>query len=519
MVFPFLDQIKIMTVKEKSLILYTPFILPIILIIGVLWIYFPILTNLFSELTTNEDYSFGLLLPIVSGYIIYLKWPIIRNVAWKPSWLGPVFLAIGLFLTLLGQLTISVFLQRFSCLVALVGLIFIFGGWNLFKQLSFPLLLLALMIPGPAAIIKQLTFPLQLSSSSLAASFLQMLGIPVVRQGNVIDLGIRQLQVVQACSGLRYILSLIALGTIYCYFYQRRLWKAALLIIFIIPAAIVANALRVAAMGIFPSLQEGFLHMFSGWLIFVFCFLFMSLLNCLLNLLNRSSFIMIDNQDPIETVTKPIVSDKRVSQIYFVLPAIALLLIFGQVNRTLSKVQPKPLLKSLDSFPLQLGDWQGQSSQIEDDIFKATGAETYFNAEYVDPKKDRVSLWIAYYGRHSHGMDIGHNPKICMLGSGWRIIDSKTHYVADGFPVNALLMEKDGGRILVYYWHLQQGRWVANMNMFKFFMGFSGLVHGRTDWGLIRLITPVKSDLQAATEHLNAFARLLIPVTPQYIQK
>jgi len=507
-----------MTIKAPPLILYTPFILPIILIIGVFWFYFPILTNLFSDLTTNEDYSFGLLLPFVSGYIIYLKWPQIRNVVWRPSWLGLVFLALGLFLSLLGQLSLSVFIQRFSFLLVLVGVIFIFGGWSLFKQLSFPLLLLALMIPGPEAITKKLTFPLQLISSSLAEFFLQILGIPVLRQGNVIDLGVRQLQVVQACSGLRYILSLMALGIIYCYFYQQRLWKAALLLIFLIPAAIVANALRVAAMGIFPSLQEGFLHQFSGWLIFLFCFASMSLFNWLLNLIHPQSTRVKHNPEPPGPVN-PVVPDKRVSNTYYVLAAIAVILIFGQVDRTLSKVQPIALLKSLDSFPLQLGDWHGQSSKIREDIFKVTEADSYFNADYIDPKQYPVNLWIAYYGRHSYGI-LAHNPQVCMVGSGWRIIDSKIHYVADGFPVNALFLENSGARTLVYYWYLQQGRWVANITAFKpFVVGYSGLIRRRTDFVLMRLIVPVRSDRQSATEQLNSFAQLLIPVLPQFFPK
>lgn len=507
-----------MTVKEKSLILYTPFILPIILVIEVLWIYFPVLTNLFSELTRNEDYSFGLLLPFVSAYIIYLKWPQIREVAWRPSWLGLLFLALGVFLSLLGQLSLSIFIQRFSFLLVLVGVIFIFGGWSLFKQLSFPLLLLVLMIPGPEAIMKELTFPLQLTSSTLAALFLQMLGIPVLRQGNVIDLGIRQLQVVQACSGLRYILSLIALGVIYCYFYQRCLWKAAVLIIFLIPASILANALRVAAMGIFPSLQEGFLHIFSGWLIFLFCFAFMGLLNWLLNLLSHQPTGVKHNPEPLESVDS-VVPDKRFSYTYYVLSAIALILIFGHVDRSLSKVQPITLLKSLDSFPLQLGDWHGQSSKIREDIFKATDADSYFNAEYIDPQKYPVGLWIAFYGRHSSGI-LNHNPKVCMVGSGWRIIDSKIIYVADGLPVNALLLENSGARTLVYYWYLQQGRWVANITTFKpLVIGFSGLFRRRTDFVLMRLITPVRSDRQSATEQLNSFAQLLIPLLPQFFPK
>lgn len=504
-----------MTVKETPLILYKPFILPIILIIGVLWLYLPILTNLFSDLTTNEDYSFGLLLPFVSGYIIYLKWPQIRNVVWRPSWLGLVFLALGLGASLLGQLSLSLFVQRFSFLLALVGVIFIIGGWNLFKQLSFPLLLLALMIPGPEAIMKKLTFPLQLTSSSLAAFCLQMLGIPVLRQGNVIDLGVRQLQVVQACSGLRYILSLMALGIIYCYFYQQRLWKAALLLIFLIPAAIVANALRVAAMGIFPSLQEGFLHQFSGWLIFLFCFAAMSLFNWLLNLIHPESTGVKHNPEPSGPVDS-VVPDKRVSHTYYVLAAIAVILIFGQVDRTLSKVQPIQLLKSLDSFPLQLGDWQGQSSTIREDIFKETGADSYFNADYIDPSKGPVGLWIAFYGRHNSGI-LMHNPKVCMVGGGWRIIDSKIQNVADGLPVNVLLLENSGVRSLVYYWYLQQGRWVANISTFKpLVVGYSGLIRRRTDFVLMRLSTPVRSDLQSATEQLNSFAQLLIPVLPQF---
>jgi exosortase D (VPLPA-CTERM-specific) len=506
-------------VNEKSLILSTPFIFPIILIIGFLWIYLPILTSLFSDLASNEDYSFGLLIPFVSGYIVYLKWPQLQAGAWRPSWLGLIFLALGLFLTLLGQITVSVFIQRFSFLVALAGLIFVFGGWSRFKQLGFPFLLLALMIPGPVAIMKQLTIPLQLTSSSLAASFLQVLGIPAVQQGNVIDLGRRQLQVVQACSGLRYILSLMALGIIYCYFYQRCLWKAALLLILLIPAAIGANALRLTAIGIFPALQEGFLHQFSGWLIFLLCFAFMGLFNWLLKLLTGQSAQVLNNPVPPKTATKNLVHDKRISSTCYVLCAITLLLIFAHFDWTLSKVHAKPLLQDLDSFPLRLGDWQGRSSKIADDLFKATGAETYFNAEYTDPQKHLVSLWIAYYGRHSQGVDLAHNPKICLVGSGWRIIDSKIQYITAGVPVNALQMAKANIHILVYYWHLQQGHWLANMNTFKFFMGFNGLFQRRTDWALFRLITLVESDPHTATQYLNSFARLLIPVIPQFIQK
>jgi exosortase len=122
------------------------------------------------------------------------------------------------------------------------------GGWGLVRLLGFPLFLLILMFPLPGLLTKQLTLPLQLISSRLATTMLQMVGIPAFCQGNVIDLGVRQMQMVEACSGLRYILALFALGVIFCYFFQRRLWKILLLLMVLIPSAIVANAFRVMAM-------------------------------------------------------------------------------------------------------------------------------------------------------------------------------------------------------------------------------------------------------------------------------
>jgi exosortase D (VPLPA-CTERM-specific) len=495
----------------------TALVLGGLLLLAVIWFFLPVLTNLFALLTESEDYSFGLLLPVVSGYIVYLKWPQIRNGLWRPSWVGVLIIAAGLTLFAWGALTVSVFIPRLAFVIVMAGLLFLVGGWKFFRLLSFPLLLLLLMIPGPEGIMKQLTFPLQLISSKLAATLLQTLGIPVMRQGNVIDLGVRQLQVVQACSGLRYILSLLALGIIYCYFYQRSLWKAALLVVSLIPAAILANGIRVAGMGIFPSLQEGFLHSFSGWLIFVFCFGLMGLFNWLLNYLQpqTSQTREEQNKEGIEE-SRP---TTHPSHAPYLLAALAIVILFGPLDRSLTNIKPVPLLKSFQEFPLSLGSWQGQSSPIDPEIFKATGADAYFNAEYVNHARKAVSLWIAYYGQHTHGMDLAHNPKICMVGGGWQIIDSGTRDIGQGMPVNYLVMQKDRIRTLVYYWHLQQGHWVANMNTYKLYMGVSGLFRRRTDWALIRLITPIDKDMAVSQDRLTSFAHLLGPALPNFMLK
>jgi len=275
-----------------------PFILAAVLSLGVVLIYLPILLNLANRLAGDEDYSYGLLLPLVSGYIIYLKWPQIRHYRWEPSWWEVPVVILGFILLTAGKLVADPYSPPFSFTVVITGLLLLLGGWGIIRMLSFPLVLLVLMLPLPGIITNFLTFPLQLISSRLAAGFLRALGIPLVLQGNVLDLGVRQLQVVSACSGLRYILALLALGIIFCYFYQRRLWKGVVLLIALVPAAIFANATRVAAMGLFPALQEGFLHSFSGWLIFVFCFAAMALLNWSLNYWRPEPQALVEAENP-----------------------------------------------------------------------------------------------------------------------------------------------------------------------------------------------------------------------------
>ena len=272
-----------MTYEDKIISRLVPVTMAV-LALAVLWFYWPVLTKLFGDLAENEDYSFGLLLPLVSGYIIYLKLPQLRTYLWRPSWLGLGFIALGFALYIVGELGADLYVPRVSGLIVITGLLFLMGGWGLVRLLGFPLFLLLLMFPLPGLLTKQLTMPLQLISSRLATAMLQMVGIPAFCQGNVIDLGVRQMQMVEACSGLRYILALLALGVIFCYFFQRRLWKILLLFVVLIPSAIVANAFRVMAMGIIPALQvPGFWHAFSGWLIFVFCLGILSLINWICN--------------------------------------------------------------------------------------------------------------------------------------------------------------------------------------------------------------------------------------------
>jgi exosortase D (VPLPA-CTERM-specific) len=488
-----------------------------LLAIGLLWAYWPVLKGLLNQLWIDEDFSFGLLLPLVSGFVVYLNWPQIRRQTWQTTPMGLVILIMGLALYIAGELSTDLYTPRVSFLVSLFGCVLLLGGWQIVRRLWFPFLLLLFMIPFPPFIMRQLTLPLQLLSSRLATDMLQLVGIPAVRQGNIIDLGIRQLQVVAACSGLRYILSLLAMGVIYCYFYQQRLWKAGILIVSLIPAAVIANALRVAAMGVYPALLEGFWHSFSGWLIFVFCLGFLVLIDLLLNFRQPRVQRRAVQEEPLASVAE-VAGDRLRPAFLPLIAALLIVLVAGYCAKFEGDIPPVPLLQSFDKFPLQLGTWQGRQVYIDPDMVEGTGASAHLNAEFLNPGKIPVSLWIAYYTNQTGGRS-AHSPLTCLRGGGWTIIKSEIHNLAPGMPVRFLVMEQRGLRYAVYYWYLQRGRWLASEYLNKFYLSFDGLLNRRADGALIRLITPIEPDLKSAKARLTAFADLLVPVLPQFIQK
>jgi exosortase len=198
-------------------------------------------------------------------------------------------LAFGLALLIIGQLGAEFFLSRFSLLIVLAGLIVLFLGWNFFRHLLFPWGFLLLMIPIPAIVFNQITFPLQLLTSKVASTVLPWMGVPVLREGNVIILPAMALEVAEACSGIRSLLSLATLAVIYGYLMESKLVVRVLLALASIPIAVAANSLRIVGTGLLvqywdPDKAQGFFHEFSGWLIFLISLLMLYLIHQLLRL-------------------------------------------------------------------------------------------------------------------------------------------------------------------------------------------------------------------------------------------
>lgn len=251
---------------------------------ALLWLYAPVLYRLIAQWVHDPNYSHGFFVPAFSLYVIWQERDRLRRLPRRPSWSGLLILAIAVVVLTAGTLGAELFLSRTSFLIAIAGLVVLFFGWSFLRAILFPWLFLLLMIPIPNIIFNQITFPLQLLASKAAAFVLPLLGVPVLREGNVIQLPVMTLEVAEACSGIRSLMSLATLSIIYGYLLETRISTRVILAIAAIPIAVIANGLRIIGTGLLvqywdPEKAEGFFHAFSGWLIFVVSLILLFLLH------------------------------------------------------------------------------------------------------------------------------------------------------------------------------------------------------------------------------------------------
>ena len=235
--------------------------------------YTPVLAALVRQWFSDADMGHAFAVPLFAAYIAWKKRDQIADVAPRPNWWGlAIMLWAGLQLYL-GTLGAELFLSRTSFVISIIGAVLLLGGTQYLKTFKFPLFLLFFMIPIPAVIYTEITFPLQLFASRVAENTIDLLQIPVIREGNVLILPQQTLDVVEACSGIRSLLTLTFLSLLYGYFCEKRSWVRVVLFFSTIPIAILANAGRVTFTGIVsqfnPELAEGWFHEAQGWVIFM----------------------------------------------------------------------------------------------------------------------------------------------------------------------------------------------------------------------------------------------------------
>ena len=252
-----------------------------------LWLYGPTLVHLVVQWWHDPNFSHGFFVPVFSAFVIWQERGRLANIPLQPSWSGLGIIVLALLILVIGQMGAELFLARFSLLVLVAGLIILFLGWDFLHVLAFPLAFLVLMIPIPSIIFNKITFPLQLLASRVSAGVLPLLGVPVLREGNIIVLPSMPLEVADACSGIRSLMSLGTLAIIYGYLMDRRVIVRIVLALASVPIAVGANSLRIIGTGLLvqywdPEKAEGFFHAGWGWIIFVISLTALYLLHRLL---------------------------------------------------------------------------------------------------------------------------------------------------------------------------------------------------------------------------------------------
>lgn len=242
--------------------------------------YAPVLLRLANDWMIDDDMSHGFFVPAVALYIAWSERDRILSRDYAPSLIGVPVLILAAMQLIAATLGVELFLARTAFIVSLAGILLCAGGVPLLRALLFPLILLPFMVPLPSIIYNQITFPLQLLASSIAEHSLMALGIPVLRDGNILETANQRLSVIEACSGIRSLLSLSFLSLVYGYFFEKRTWMRWVLFLLTVPIALFANAFRVTMTGLIGeydrALAEGALHTFEGWVVFVFSLLLLA---------------------------------------------------------------------------------------------------------------------------------------------------------------------------------------------------------------------------------------------------
>ena len=258
--------------------------------------YFSILVPLVTQWMKDDDMGHGFFVPAIAAYIAWQRKDAVLAEPLRPSFWGLLALLWGGLQSYIANLGAELFLSRTAIVVTIIGAVWLVCGTRVLKLLAFPLALLFFMVPLPAVVYNGITLPLQFLASSVAETSLNMIGFPVLREGNVLELASGPLNVVEACSGIRSLLTLTFLSLVYGYFSDDKPWMRIVLLIGVIPIAIAANSFRVTLTGVISEynkeMAQGFFHTAEGWVIFMVAFsllfLFHRLVNSFWNMIQRA---------------------------------------------------------------------------------------------------------------------------------------------------------------------------------------------------------------------------------------
>jgi exosortase D (VPLPA-CTERM-specific) len=478
----------------------------------------------------NEDYSYGFLIPIMSAYLLWEKRKIINRIPINPTWSVLPVLVIFVLLSLYGILGSSGNISMPAVPILIILFVGFCFGIEIVKELIMPLGFLFLMVPVPAIFERYLGLHLKSISTNLGGAFIGLFNIPVFVSGNIIDLGVTQLQVVDACSGMRYIFPLLGVGILYAYFFERVMWKRILCVLVTLPMGVLFNALRIGITGILTNkfgakVSQGFFHDFSGWVIFLFAIAMLFVFSRLLSALSPKTSLSKRPFDPKPTPHSMAAGDVKTTRA--LLTASIILVCVAGLSLSTSALPAMNIQGGIDEFPLTIGKWRGSHEAVNPVIVKESGAEEAFSGYFRDGSGKTVSLYMGYRSTaFLANENFFHSPTVCMPSSGWAEQDVKRRTISDvpyfdKLSVMTMVIEKEGIRQLVYFWFQTKDEATHDKNINRFHLSLHALRRDNTYDLFMRPITLIQSTekIEDAEKRLDGFVREMMPILLQFLKE
>jgi exosortase D (VPLPA-CTERM-specific) len=486
----------------------------------------------------DENYSHGLLVPFVIAFIVWKEWPRLQTAASDGSrWLGGVLCGLAVLLLFAGTLGAELFTARISPVVMSAGIIVYFWGGQVLRLIAVPFALLLLAIPIPQIVFNRIAFPLQIWASQMAVWGIRLFEVPTVRSGNVIDIlprGATQaisLEVVEACSGIRSLMTLVTLALILVYFTRRDndrpflsfsnadLWRAIVLIISAVPIAVLTNAARVAATGVMTytygkPAAEGTWHQMSGWLVYVVALALLIGVNFVLKKAFRGGRAF--DVRFVGPVTGP-VSWRRA------FPLIGAMILSGLfINWLSGRPESDIPRRPLAELPAALGDWRqkGGEFRFDESIESVLRTTDFTMREYTYPDGRIANIYVGYYASQRTGATY-HSPQNCLPGAGWVLSDPQyvSIITADGrtFDANRYIIKNGVYTEIMLYWYQGRGRIEPSEYRDKINTVWDSVTRRRSDGAIVRVMTDAGADEAASGKAAADLAARLAEKLPPFV--
>lgn len=497
----------------------------VLLLTGLYWKIVPPMARQWYQ---DENYSHGFIVPLIAGYFIYTRWDELKDTLVTRWNAGLAVILFGLMQLLIGWLGTEYFSMRSSFIVILAGVVLYFFGMGVFRIALLSIAYLFFMIPIPYIIYDAVAFPLKIFVTKVSVLTLKTVGIVVMREGNVIMFPTLTLEVADACSGIRSLISLLALAVAYAFFLRISPWKRLILICAAVPIAVFTNAVRVIVTGILAQYwgakaAEGFFHEFAGLVVFAVAMVMLISLGALLGR-DKKQTADIKQQESDNGLQAPElrqgteVSCHKSMVGKFV--CVFILLTAAALYLNLHKDLEVPINKTFDQFPRVVSGWHmTQEFAMPDNIQKVLKASDTLTRRYVTAEGKTVDLYIGYHGGGKESGEI-HSPKHCLPGGGWFEVSTKRMALdVSGTKVNLVqaVYQKGDRRELFLYWFQVQDKTISDEYSLKIAEITNSIINRRRDASFIRISIPFESDEQGAVATGERFVKDFMPALREFL--